>query len=513
MPSIVDVLATLPSGKPSAPLRHEELSSYLNAHCNTDAEKERNRKHALRDELYRDGGNALMNNVIDDLFLDSDIRRKRKAFIPYAKFNNALKRMVNEMATTHSEPAKRTVLDANETYQELLKAVCMDEQMLQVSRLANLHRALLVGFRVRQRPDGEREPVLDIATPANVRAVLHPNDDQLVVGWLIRCNYRSARRNHGPAWTLWTDHESVQFYEDFRVVPDSYVEHGLGVNPWTPLNLGPPAAGFWPGNEGEDMVAGHIAIWVQNILLLKESKSATKQTVIGGDGTAMMRGQGADSEVPNEVPDGVNVSTIDTSMDLSMFRDTADHVLSHLAQNYGMSPAIIEHQGVQSAEARELMRIPLKEIRRQQQQPMRRFEEQLALVMSLVCAVDLPQLAFSVDGWRIDFAESETPLDPNSEQDLFEKQRAAGLKSTIEFIKSKHPGMTDEDAEALMLANIEAETERVKAMREFMAISGGQSTPVTPAEKNGKDGGRPTEDEAQDDEQEPESPIPPDKKS
>lgn len=472
MPSIVDVLATLPSGKPSAPLKSEELGRYLKEYCGTDAEKERCKRAALRDELYRDGGNSIMNAVLDGVFVDVDVRKKRKALVPYTKFNNALKRMVNEMATTYSEPAKRKITDGDETYQDLLKLVHMDEQMLYVSQLANLHRALLVGFRVRMLPSGEREPVLDIATPANARAVLHPNDDKLVVGWLIRCNYRTARRTTGPKWTLWTDYESVQLREDLSVIADSYAVHELGVLPWVPLSLGPDCPGFWPGEEGDDMVAGHIAIWLQNILLLKESKSATKQTILTGDGTTMARGQSSDSETPLELGDGQSAGTVDMSMDLAMFRDTADHVLQHLAQNYGMSPALINHQGVQSAEARELMRLPLKEIRRRQQPPMRRFEEQLAKVMAAVLAVDLPAYAFNPEGWRIDFGDDSTPLDPNSEHDLFEKRRKAGVDNTVDFLMRKHPGMTVDEAKAKIDDNIRVETERVAMMRELMSLSG-----------------------------------------
>lgn len=495
-PSIVDVLATLPSGAPSAALRAEELSRYLKEHCDTDGEKERNKRHALRDELYRDGGNGVMSNVIDALFEDTDIRKKRKAFIPYAKFNNALKRMVNEMATTHSEPAKRLVSEGDDNYQKLLKAISIDEQMLQVSRLANLHRALLIGFRVRMKPDGTREPVLDIATPANVRAVLHPNDDSLVVGWMIRCNYRTARRSNGPKWTLWTDRESVQLRDDLTVIGDSWQSHDFGVIPWVPLTLGPQCPGFWPGSEGEDMVAGHIAIWVQNILLLKESKSATKQTVITGDGTSMMRGQGADSESPNELTDGQSVQTLDTSMDLSMFRDTADHVLQHLAQNYGMSPAIIGHEGAQSAEARELMRMPLKEIRRQQQTPMRRAEQQLARVMSAVCRVDLPDHNFSADDWRMEFAESETPLDPISEMTLFEMRRKAGVDNTVLFLQRRYPGITPEAALEMIAENVLVETERNRLMRPLMQISGsmGAQMPGAGQPSTDEDGNAPHDD-------------------
>jgi hypothetical protein len=491
--SIFDILATLPSGKPGARLTTDEFAAYLKQWCDTDAEKARNRRHALRDELYRDGGDQHMASVIEQLFDDTDIRKKRRAFIPYARFNNALKRMVNEMATTHSEPARRVVSDEtnNEKYQRVLKLVCMDEQMLQVSRLANLHRALLVGFRVRMRPDGTREPMLDIATPASVRAVMHPNDDKLVIGWMIKCSHRAVpgRDDNAPAWTLWTDRESVHLRDDLSPIAGSYEEHGLGVIPWVPLSLGPAAPGFWPGCEGEDMVAGHVSIWLENILLLKESKSATNQTIISGDGTSMARGQAADSEVPLELADGQNATTVDMSMDLSMFRDTADHVLQHLAQNYGMSPALIQHQGVQSAEARELMRLPLKEIRRQQQQPLRRFEEQLAIVMSSVLKIDHPELAFEVRDWRIEFAESETPLDPIAEHDLFEKRRAAALDSTVAFLMRQRPGLTKEAALAIISENILNETDRNRLMRPLQSISGslGASTEdgtPTPFEMN-----------------------------
>lgn len=494
--SIFDVLATLPSGARTSPLRPEELATYIRTYCDTDAEKARNKRHALRDELYRDGGDQFMSKVIDDLFEDNDVRRRRKAFIPYTKFNNALKRMVNEMATTHSEPAKRIVESGNENYQRLLAEIRMDERMLQVSRLSNLHRALLVGFRVRERPDGRREPVLDIATPANVRAVLHPNDDTLVVGWLIRCSHKAARPTSDiPTWTLWTDHECLYLREDMTPIAGTYKEHGLGVIPWVPLTLGPEAPGFWPGNEGEDMVAGHISIWLENILLLKESKSATKQSIIQGDGTNLSRGQSADSETPLELADGQTATTVDMSMDLDMFRDTADHVLQHLAQNYGMSPALIQHQGVQSAEARELMRMPLKEIRRQQQQPMRRFEEQLARVMSRVVAIDLPELAFDATGWRIEFAESETPLDPLSEMTLFEKRRGAGLDNTLAFLMRKHPGLTRDAARAMLADNVVVETDRNVMMRPLQRISGslGAETP-DPANDNGESDAKPDDE-------------------
>lgn len=480
---IKEVLATLPSGKPGPALTDEELTRYLQNHYKTDSEADRNKRHALRDELYRDGGEVHMRTFIDSVFADRTVRELRKKWIPYARFNNAIKRIVNELSTVYSEPARRLVTTDNDNYQKLLTAVRMDERMLEAGRLLNLHRALLLGFRVRQTPAGNREPVLDIATPANVRAVTHPNDDSLVVGWMIRTSYRTARPvADTPAWTLWTDHESLQLRDDLSVIGSSYREHKLGVCPWVPVTLGPPGPGFWPGCEGEDLVAAHVAIWFQNVLLLKESKSATKQTLLTGDGTNSARGQAGDSEVPVELPDGQTATTVDMSMDLSMFRDTNDHILNNTAHNYGMSPGIVQHQGVQSAEARDLQRLPLKEIRRQQQVPWRIAEHALALAMSAVVAVDLPDRAFSILGWRIEFAESETPLDPLSEMTLFEKRRQAGVDNTLAMLMRRFPGLDEAGAWAVITKNLEIETHRVELMKDYMAISGAMGAQTKPTD-------------------------------
>lgn len=481
--SILRALAVMPSGTYGPNLDQDELTAYLQRHYGTDAEKERNAHHMLRDELYRDGGESTMRSFISTVFKDPTVRDLRLAFVKYAKYNNPTKRIVNEIASTYSEPAKRMVPgEGNDRYQELLAAIRMDERALEIDRLLELHGALLVGFRVGERPDGSRYPALDIATPANVRAIMHPNDDTLVIGWMIRCAHKSARSEgtSTPAWVVWTDHESFYLRDDLSVIGDSYQEHGLGVNPWVPVAIMPPGPGFWPGNYGADLVAGHVSIWFQSILSLKESKSATKQTVIQGDGTAMARGQAIDSEVPGELADGQSITTVDMSMDLEMFQRLENHILYGLGHNRGMSPAIIDHQGVQSAEARQLMMQPLKEIRRRRQVPLRIFEGGLAVVMSVVCAHDLPEFAFDPVGWHIEFAETEVALDPNAEFDLFKKMREAGLTSTKRYLMDKF-GMSEQEADEFIAANVTDETTRVMLMRTLQSMSGGMGA-ATPAD-------------------------------
>lgn len=478
--SILAIMATLPSGTvPTGadgqviPLSYDELGIYLGKQLGQQNEKERNAAHALRDELYRDGGCRYMCGVIDKIFKDPRVQELRREWVPFARFTNPLKRIINKISTVYARPAKRAVKNRDEQYQALLKAIRFDEQMLQLSRLLNLHRALLAGFRVRPLPDGSREPVMDIATPANARAVVHPNDDKLVIGWIIRTCYRPVRQSADtPVWMLWTDYERVGLRDDLSVISSTYMVHGLGVNPWVPVTLSPPQSGFWPGEEGQDLVAARIAVWMQGILMLKESKSATKQTVIMGDGTTTARGQSADSEVPTELQDGQSVQTVDMSMDLKMFEDASDHITHHAALDYGMSEAIVNNQGVQSAEARELMNEPLYELRDQQQTPLREFERRYVQVMAAVANVDLPEgERFDPAGWELQFGNAKIKLDPVKEQELFEKRRAACVTSTVKFMCETRD-ITPEDAQLEVEDNIKQETLRNELMRPLQAVSG-----------------------------------------
>lgn len=485
--SIRQVLGTLPSGTAGLMLDDGALGAYLAKYCNTEEDKERARRHALREELYRDGGVNHMLGMIDTLFMDMDVREKRKRFVRYARFTNPLRRIVHALSTVYTEPARRRIEGAtNDVYQRVLELVRMDEVTIDVGRLLNLHRALLVGFRVRVMPDGTREPVIDIASPANARAVLHPNDSTIIVGWLIRTDYRSASEEAPPEWTLWTDHESVQLDGSMRPIAGTYLAHELGVCPWVPVTLGAP----WSQRtcEGEDLVSAHTMTWLAHVLLLKETKSATTVSVVSGADQRTARGQALDSDIPLEVGEGQSVTTIDPSMDLSMFRDVADHIVRHAGLNYGLPPAIIEHQGSQSAEARELLLIPLKELRRQQQLPLRRFEERFARVMAAVLTKDMPELAFDATAFRIEFAETATPLDPLKQLELFHQLRADGLTNSVEFLAEVlRPGLTPEEAAKIIKANIDVETARNDWMRPLAAIAGSLARGPSPAAPQNQD--------------------------
>lgn len=479
--SILRSLAMLPDGAMGNPLDLQELGRHMRDRLNTQAEKDRNARHALRDRLYRDGGDKDMEQVINAYFDDPKVREKRRAVIPHAKFSNDLKHIVGMLSTVYAEPARRYV--ANEADQTkldaLVRELCLDEQMDVVNQMLNLHRALIVGPRVRVNADGTRTPVLDIATPSNVRALTNPLDTSQVLGWLVRIDMPMVRNPWGkePAWVLWTDHERVYTDEDFNPIPQTYQEHGLGMSRWIPVSYSATAIpGFWPGEEGEDLVAARMAIWLASILMVKETKSNTKQPILSGDATTMARDQAADSDIPIEAPEGVSVTTIDVGTDPQVFITAADHILERCGNNYGLSRSAMRHD-MQSADAREAMMEPVRERRRKQTKIMRRFESRLAVVMARVLEVDAPDLAFNPEGFRINFGEPKVVMSEKERLDLYEHRRRLGLSDPVTFRMSEDPDIDEGDAWDELAAHTENNLKHQEMQRPLQALNGSSGIP------------------------------------
>ena len=509
--SIREILAVVPGqAKADAPARLTDLqlSRYLQEHCNKggtngEAAKRANR-HAVRDAFYRDGGCDVMKRVVDAMFTNATVNAWRTAWVEHARFSNPVKRIIRDISTVYDEPSVRRVGgdDANQAkYRALVESLMLDEQMAEANRLVNLHRVILVGPRVREEADGSHAMVLDIATPAVFRPVLHPTDGTLVVGWLIACDARirpDVESVRTAKWELWTDHEMFFLDENFAPIgaqDKSEIVHGLGVNRWMPMSLAAIALpGFWPGEEGEDLIAAAVSIWFAGILLMKETKDATKMTTMSGDVGNAARDQPLDTGVVNHVPDGVVASTTDMSMDTSIFIAAADHILERVANGYGMSLAMIK-QGIQSAEARESMLEPLRKIRRAQIKYARRWEKQLAIRMSKVGAASkVPELAFDVAEWSQDFGEIQavTPLLQRIEEHI--AMRRVGGDNRLRFIQRENPDLDEKQAAAFYAENIEVETACVGLMKQLLAISGELGGKAAAAD-GAPQGGRPPANE------------------
>lgn len=493
------VLATLPSGKQGTPLDDDELSKYLRDHCDRDVDKEREARHRVRDAFYHDGGIEEMRNVVTKTFVDAKTAERIIRMLPLSQFSNPTKRIVGELSTVYAEPAKRKVggSDANQTaYSSLVAAMCLDEQMDKACHQFNLHRAILIGPRVRVGSDGP-EIVIDVCSAANARPIMHPNDNTHVVGWLTRIQYRTVRGTtlRTPTWLLTTDHEWEALDERMHPIADTYDAHGLGVNRWIPITNNLHAPDFWPGNDGEDLVAAHKATWLIEAMMVKETRTASRVPVIQGDTSTMARGNGLDSSETFEAPEGTTVTTVEIGTDIKVYMDAADHSLERAGNNYGLSLAALKHQGVQSAEARELMLAPVRDRRGRQVKIFRRAEAQLARTLDAVLRKYAPAVAFDVDGWSIDFGEARVQLSKRERLEIFKTERQMSMTDTVEFMAAEDPDKTTEQIWDEIVEHIRVETMRMVALRGQLAVSG--ELGATAARADGADhGGRPPESQA-----------------
>lgn len=473
--SILEVLATKPDWTPGTALSPMELGPYLQKHYGSDYE--RRERHRLRDELYRDGGCQYMATVIDEVFKDPTVRELRKAWIKHARFSNILKQIIGETSSVYQEPALRHVggSETNEAqFAALMESLKVDEVLDFANRMLNLHRAVLIGPRVRRDLDGNGTLVLDVVTPANVIAVTHPNDNTLVVAWLFAVDFKTARTDwtREPKWQIWTDHEVGYLDKDFVPVGE-LTEHGLGLNPWVAVTYHAESVpGFWPGEDGADLVAGQVSIWMAGILMLKETKSATKQEIVTGDVGTAARGMPSDTDVPREYPEGVSSTVVDRSMDPTQFTVPSDHVRERVGNGHGLAIGALRHD-MQSADAQEAMKEPLRKLRRQQVKTFRRVEKQLAMIIARVLEIDAPDLKFTVEAFGIDFGEPQVLMSPEARLAHLLELRKAGLINTLDIIKLLNPDIkSDAEALELLVHNLEVETERNRLMRPLQVISG-----------------------------------------
>ena len=484
--SILDAITRLPDGGRGMPFKPADLGDFLRRKDGlallSDAEKQRNARHARRDRLYQDGGHEDMCSFLDDMFVER-IATKLKKRVPVANFSNALKRIVGELSTVYAKPPRRRVSNAadQKKLDAVVKALNLNAQFAYVNAMLNLHRALLVGPRVRVNADESRTPVLDIATPSVVRAVANPLDTTQILAWLIRVDMPLARNPwpRKPEWMMWSDHE--QCYLDDQLVPieASWKEHGLGLNRWVPLTYSANAIPrFWPGREGEDLVAARMTMWLCDILMIKETQATTRQPVVTGDMSNAARGQISDSTEPTVLPEGVAVTTIDIGTDPAVFIAGSNHALERAGNSYGLSMGVLTHQGTQSAEARDLLLAPIRERREKQVDIMRQFEARLFPVIARVLEVDMPEAAFNADGLRTNFGETQTLLAENERVDLFEKKRRLGLIDTIEHMMDEDPDLDEDGAWELLTARTLNETRRNVLQRPLQAISGSLGAPA-----------------------------------
>lgn len=473
----------------------ESVSDHLKRfYINNEDEQSRRKAASLRAELYRDGGIDKLKQIIRLVFGDAQVRHVREVWAQWARFDNALRRIVNELSTVYSDPAVRRVEDelSDERYQDLQRVTRLDALMRRANRWLNLHNDVLVWFRVRENLRGEREPIVDVLAPHAFYAVSDPMDPTRLIAIII--DQTPQTMNVSPAdphFVVWTDEESLKLDKSGRVLVETVEPNKFGRMPGMLLHRDPPEMALLDSKTGDDLVNAHLSASFVNVLLLKEARTVNRQVAFGGDLSTTATGQAQDTGADLMLGDGVTVQTVDRSVDLRQYRETADHIIERAASNHGIPPSILRHEGAASALEIELRRIGLRERRNEQILVFRPAERTFAEIMSLVVASDDPAHAFRTDGWSIDFGQVELPRDPMTKLNFREKQRRLGLANTLEFIMEDNPDLDVEQALRKLELNIDIEVKRNELMRPLMEMNGSASQGVDDArtpEENGESG-------------------------
>lgn len=443
----------------------------------------RREKAARRQRLYDGGGDEQIVEMLEKLFSNRTVQRLREACVAFTKVQNPTKRICQEKGTVYLAPPRRTVSTETDPenqakLDEVVRQTNLDEVGQVINWLLILHKTLAILPRLRELPTGAVEPTINVTTPDRFYAVRDPLDAGLCVGIIYDLDCQiPIPGTVVPRWRFVGYKETFLISHTKEIMENSIIEFSDGEGmPGLLLTMDMPPGRLLDPDASADIVAAHLDIWFFHILHLKEGKSATKQTIAQGDTSRAMEDQVDDTEAPICVPSGVTVTVVDRSMDFSKFLDDARKLYEACAANHGIPPELLRQGAVASADAREVLRGPLKELRVKQRPTFRTFERDLATILSRMLK-DHPAMSFTMDGWAVDFADPQGVRTKTEENQTFETERKLGLTNTPEEIQRRNPDLTFDAARARMLANIAEETARNLALRPLAAASGSMGAP------------------------------------
>jgi hypothetical protein len=521
--SLFDILGVKPDNLAA-------VGDFLKKYYVENADELARMEHArLLDEFYAGCGDDEMRRVIGKMYKDPTNIARRNAVIDAEldKYDNIIARIVNEKATVYSEPARRTIAKQDELYQEFNERVGMDAVMGEADRKLALHENVLLWYRVRMTPTEDREPVLEVVSPASFWAVSHPLDRTLLVAIIFDQRMPMAKPED-QSYRVWTHDQTFAMNGKCEIFASSIESWPLGMMPGVLASLVKPGAKptLLTQFPSKDLLSAQKAIRLQAINLVKESISAVKQTYISGDVSATAMGQTSDSETEQFLGEGVTATTLDRGMDQEQFRDNGGYIGDAVASNHGLSPSVLRNRDASSGAEIELRRLPIREQRKKRIPILRAVERQVARVIVTVnsarmtttedeepalVAGDLPEFAFSDEGWSIDFGEVQQPMSAMEALQVFEKERELGGTDNYEWEMKRNPDIRSlADAKKIVDERNKRRAEYLVSLKDYTAASGamGAAQPRTAFEVNrGED--KPDEES---DKKEP-PPFPPKKKA
>jgi hypothetical protein len=395
------------------------VGDYLRDHYIKNVDWMARRDEARKRDAYHDGkGDEYIKRLIWIAFEDALTRKLRGDLVAFAKWDNVLRRVSQELATVYSQPAARRVTGDDKRYQEFLQLVKQDAVLREADKKLAYHEDVWIQYRVRKN---SRTPVLDVVTPSMFWAVCDPSDQTDLMA-IVLDQTPTRVTAVTPCYRVWTAEETFQLDAKCRVIVSSVEPNALKRLPGVLASVVPASAKgqLLAERPAADLVAAHESVWFQNVLLVKESKSSNKQTYVTGDTSTTADGQSADTERETILGEGVSVQAIDRGMDLTQFRDNANHMRERAAANRGIPPTVMDHAGASSGAEVHLRRLPLHELRRERILVLRAVEREIAEIQSVINDNDRGRGRQRIRGaappWLDQHARRDSPPQPGSAQ-------------------------------------------------------------------------------------------------
>ncbi len=469
----------------------EALSQLIRTHFNSASEQKRRKEAEKRLDLYRDNGRVYFEKAIDKIFKNETVKQWRKDFVEFAEFQNLTKRIVREISTVYSEPAKRQVSKGQKNFDELQKQVRYDRSMRQINRLGNLQNNVLVWPSL-VVVNGESVPVQRLATQDKFTALAYPTDrtrplcfivDQMTIGAKVTDPHYMVL---SAADYRWLDKD----YREIRREPNTL--QTMPALLWSKEEL---ECSLLDGTSGGDIPSAHVAIALLNTMMLKHQKGGTNIPYATGDTSGMARGQSMDEESLVEVPEGVLLSTLDLKANPESYITAGRAVIKQVAANNGIPESVFDlsYQATSGFEI-ELKRVGLAELRNEQILDFRPFEAKLAELWEKVLADAEHPLQFTAGRFKINFGNVGTPQSPPDKIAYWKELEAMGLMSRVEMMMELEPELNETEAREQLDENLNI---RIEIMRAFQSENSGTFTPADgPNQPEGQKPGQPEEEAA-----------------
>jgi hypothetical protein len=449
------------------------------------------RAHAqMLDEFFQGKGDKEMERVIDILWKDKKNSDRRKAVLQAGldKYDNILARVAQEKATVYNEPTQRRVSnDTNERYQAFLELLPQDAIMGALDAALAIHEDALLWYRVRVKPTGEREPLLEVISPARFWAVSHPSDRTLLVAVIID-QRAPMSKSEDPTYRVWTDDETFMMTGKCEIIGGSRAVATRQM----PGILCSTAA---PGSRATLLAECPATDCSRRkrpcdskISTSRRSRSA-RTTRHTSQATRRLRRWGsrptptARSSWARALASRPSLAAFDTEQ----FIDNANHIADAAFANHGVPPTVRSQKDASSGAEIELRMLPIRKLREKRIPIFRRIEKRIAAIMAMVNGMfvvadsegepllvegDFSEFAFNVDGWSIDFGEVQQIMTEAEKDATYETRKRLQLTDPVRGDEAQSRHEDGRSAELVIKERIRRNTWFVTEQKDLMAASG-----------------------------------------